>query len=263
MGDLGKVASTFRIIDLDADPDSGSFTDAQLKQLGAQGSKVLSYLNLGSCESFRSYWRSAPGYVSCSANTRAQLGPYAGYPNETWMNVGDKDYQSLIVGFVAPRLAARGVDGFYLDNLEIIDHGVNTSNGPCDPACAQGGLDLVRRLREAFPDKLLVMQNATGSVARSGTTGGVSFPSLLDGVAHEEVYAPSYDDGAEADLVAWQGLGLMPGGHPFWVATLDYVGSCTNTTDAQAAFTKSRAHGFSPSASDESGKQQVVCFWGF
>src|SRR5947208_2151913 len=107
------------------------------------------------------------------------------------MNVGNADYQKLMVDFVAARLAAMGVDGFFLDNLEIVEHGTATTNGPCDAACAQGGLDLVRKLRERFPELLIVMQNATSDVTRLGTTGGVAFPSLLDGISHEEVYAPS------------------------------------------------------------------------
>src|SRR5260370_35880977 len=103
------------------------------------------------------------------------------------MNLGNADYQKLIVEFVAPRLVAQGVDGFFLDNLEIVEHGTATSNGPCDATCAQGGLDLVGKLRAAFPDRLIVMQNATSDFTRLGQTGGVAFPSLLDGISHEEV----------------------------------------------------------------------------
>jgi cysteinyl-tRNA synthetase len=262
MGDLTMAATTFRILNVDADPDLRNFTDAQLTTLRAGGSnRVLSYLDVGSCEHFRSYWTNAPGFVSCGANTAAQIGPYSGYPDETWMNLEDGDYQALVVGFVAARLAARGVDGFFLDNLEIVEHGTSTSDGPCDAACAQGGLDLVRKLREAFPDKLIVMQNATSDVTRTGTTGGVAFPSLIDGVSHEEVYVPSYDSTAESELLAWRGLGLAPGGKPFWIATEDYVGNCMQTAAAAGAYARSRAKGFSPYASDSSRGQKVVCYW--
>ena len=265
MGDLAKVASTFRIINLDADPDNANFTTAQIAQLRAGGqNRVISYLNLGSCEMSRSYWSNVPsGFVSCGANTAAQLGPYAGYPNEVWMNVGNADYQKLMVGYVAPRLAAQGVDGFFLDNLEIIEHGTATSNGPCDNACAQGGLDLVAQLRAAFPTMLIVMQNATSDKTRLGTTGGVAYPSLLDGVSHESVDFPSADPTARAELDAWRALGLMPGGRPFFVGVEDYVGDCSNTTDAQTAYNIARDAGFSPYASDKSAGQAVVCFWPF
>ena len=246
--DLNRAASTYRIMDIDIDPGTGNFTAANVAALKNNGqNKVLSYLNLGSCEHWRDYWSNVPsGFVSCSANTAAQAGAYQGYSDETWMNVGNADYQNLILNYVAPRLVAQGADGFYLDNLEIVEHGTSTSNGPCDASCSQGGLDLVRKLRQKYPNLLIVMQNATSNVTRTGTTGGVPFASLLDGVAHEEVYKPTYDSGVEQELLNWKSMNLAPGGHPFWIATVDYVGSCSNTADASSAYTSSRSHGFSP-----------------
>lgn len=265
--DLPKMAATFRIIDIDADPDMGNFTASQIQTLKNGGTnKVLSYLNLGSCENFRGYWSKVPaGFLSCSANKAAQLGPYAGYSNEVWMNVGNADYQNLVINYIVPRLAAQGVDGFYFDNMEIVEHGTNTTNGPCDAQCSQGGLNLIARLRDKYPSMLFVLQNATSNKTRlgqaTGASGTVAFPSLLDGIAHEEVYKPTYDAGVEAELVSWSGMNLMPGGRKFWIGTLDYVSSCTNTAAAQSAFQSSRARGFSPSVSDSSAGQQTVCYW--
>ena len=261
------MAATFRIMDIDADPDMGNFTATQIKQLQSSGkNKVLSYLNLGSCENFRGYWSNVPaGFLSCSANKTAQLGAYSGYSNEVWMNVGNPDYQHLVLDYIVPRLVAQGVDGFYFDNMEIVEHGTNTSNGPCDTQCSQGGLDLIAKLRDKYPNMLFVLQNATGDTTRlgkaTGASGTVAFPSLLDGIAHEQVYKPVYDSGVESELVNWSGMNLMPGGRKFWIATLDYVSSCTNTTAAQSAFQASRVRGFSPSVSDSSAGQQTVCYW--
>jgi cysteinyl-tRNA synthetase, unknown class len=261
------MASTFRIMDIDADPDMGNFTATQIKQLQSSGkNKVLSYLNLGSCENFRVYWSNVPaGFLSCSANKTAQLGAYAGYSDEVWMNVGNLDYQHLVLDYIVPRLVAQGVDGFYFDNMEIVEHGTNTSNGPCNAQCSQGGLDLIAKLRDKYPNMLFVLQNATSDITRlgraTGASGTVAFTSLLDGIAHEEVYKPSYDQGVETEMTKWASLNLMPGGRKFWIATLDYVSSCTNTTAAQSAFQSSRARGFSPSVSDSSAGQQTVCYW--
>jgi cysteinyl-tRNA synthetase len=263
MGDLARVARTYRIIVIDADPGMRNFTDAQIAQLRAGGrNRVISYMNLGSCETFRTYWSSAPtGLLSCSANADAQRGAYEGYPDETWMDVGNPDYQALVLEHVAPRIAAR-VDGFYLDNLELLEHPASSSNGPCTAACRQGGLDLVRKLREKYPWHLLIMQNATSNVTRLGVTGGIPFPLLLDGVAHEEVYAPTHDEGAEAELVAWSTMGLSSRErHRFWIGVEDYVGNCRNTNAARASAARARSRGFSPWASDESSGQRVVCFW--
>lgn len=263
MGDLGKAARTFRVLNIDADP--GNFTPAQITRLKAGGrNRVLSYLNLGSMESSRTYWTNVPaGFVSGRDNTAAHLGPYAGYPEETWMDLGNADYQHLMVDYVAPRLAAQGVDGFYLDNLELVEHRPKDKNGPGSPSCTQGGLDLVRKLRLKYPKLLIVMQNATGDVTRLGVTGGVSFPSLLDGVAHEEVYAPKPDAVALSELKQWQTLKLRPGGRALWIATEDYVGNPRSIGAARAVYAKSRAQGFSPYASDASAGQQRVFYWPF
>jgi cysteinyl-tRNA synthetase len=261
------MAATFRIMDIDADPDMGNFTAPQIKQLQNGGAnKVLSYLNLGSCENFRGYWSTVPaGFLSCSANTAAQLGKYSGYSNEVWMNVGNADYQNLVINYIVPRLVAQGVDGFYFDNMEIVEHGTNTKNGPCDAQCSQGGLNLIAKLRDRYPNMLFVLQNATSNTTRLGraigASGTVAFPGLLDGIAHEEVYKPTFDSGVESELVNWSGMNLTAGGSKFWIGTLDYVGKCTNTTDAQSAFLSSRARGFSPSVSDSSAGQQTVCYW--
>jgi cysteinyl-tRNA synthetase len=110
---------------------------------------------------------------------------------------------------------------------------------------------------------LIVMQNATSDVTRLGVTGGVPFRSLLDGISHEEVYEPQYDQQAEMELIAWRNMMLRAGAHPFWIATEDYVGDCSNATDARSAYMRSRAQGFSPYATDASGGQFVVCYWSF
>ena len=265
LGGLDKAASTFRILNIDADPGVGNFTPAQITRLKAGGkNRVISYLNLGAMESFRTYWSVAPvGFLSGRGNTAAHLGFYSGYPDETWMDLSNPDYQHLIVDYVAQRLVAQGVDGFFLDNLELVEHSPTDANGPCSPACRQGGLDLVRRLREKYPSLLIVMQNATGDVTRLGTTGGIAFPDLLDGVSHEEVYTPRRDAMTEKELQSWRDMHLMPGGRPFWIGTEDYVGSCANTQKARAAYASSRAQGFSPYATDQSASQQSICYWPF
>lgn len=261
-GDLDRIAATFRLINIDADPDAGNFTPAQIRTLKAGGrNTVLSYLNIGSCERSRRYFTHAPaGLVPCGSNRAAQLGPYPGYPDEVWMNPANPDQQRLILEHVAPRLAAAGVDGFFLDNLEIVEHGARGkgTNAPCDRACVSGTLALVARLRRAFPGLLLVMQNATGAATRDAIVDGVPFPRLLDGISREEVYAPRYDRDAEAELLAWQRLPLPPA---FSITTLDYLGNCHDQRRARAVYARSRAHGFSPYVTISSANQDRVCDW--
>jgi cysteinyl-tRNA synthetase len=265
MGDLRRVAAVFRLINIDADPGAGNFSRAEIATLRAGGrNTVVSYLNVGACEQDRTYWRTAPaGLIPCGANRAAQLGPYRHYEKELWMNPADPEYRRLLIEHVAPRLAATGVDGFFLDNLEIVEHGAHDKEAPCDTKCQQGAFMLVADLRHRFPDLLLIMQNATSRVTRSARVGDVAFPSLLDGVSREEAYAPRYDREAESDLLAWQALGLSPNGRPFSITTEDYVGSCRELARARKVFTKSHGRGFSPYATISSADQDTVCYWPF
>ena len=155
------------------------------------------------------------------------------------------------------------MDGFFLDNLEVVEHGAGADSGPCDAKCAQGGLDFVWELRARFPDKLIVMQNATSDVTRLGTTHGVPFPSLLDGVSHEEVYSNGGDAQARAEMLAWKGLGLTVNGSPLWLAVEEYVGACdaASKPDADALYAKAAKDGFHAYVTDGSGAQQAPCVW--
>jgi cysteinyl-tRNA synthetase, unknown class len=259
--DLAKAASTFKVFVIDADPGLGpAFSATQIATLKAGGARVLSYLNLGSCETFRTYWSSVPaGFVSCGANTAAQLSPYDGESDEFWMNPANPDYQNLLVNYVAPRLAAAGVDGFMLDNFEIVGHSPTTSDGPCNAACSQGGLDLVARLRSNYPNLSIVLNNAP-TAAINGTTTGVAFPTLVDGVFAEQVF-----NAGNASLIqqlqAWSNLGQNLGHSNFFVGTLDYETSCSATSAAQTDWTKSQQLGFSPSIATKA--LNTVCWWTF
>jgi cysteinyl-tRNA synthetase, unknown class len=260
--DLAQVAATFKVIVIDADPGSGTpaFSASQIAALKAHGAKVLSYLNFGACETSRTYWNTVPsGFVSCGANTAAQISKYQGY-SEYWMNPGNADYQNLIANYIAPRLAATGVDGFMLDNFEIVGHGTGTSSSPCDAACAQGGLDLVKQLRDQFPNLAIVLNGAPVQ-AIAGSTGGVIFPWLIDGVMAEQVFLPSTSTSVVQALNAWQSAEQNLGRGTFFAGTLDHAASCSATSSAQAAWTASRQAGFSPSISTTS--LTSICWWPF
>ncbi|MFB9124955.1 glycoside hydrolase [Paraburkholderia dipogonis] len=260
--DLAQAAATFNVIVIDADPGNGTpaFSAAQIAALKANGAKVLSYLNFGACEKSRTYWNTVPsGFVSCGANTAAQISRYSGF-QEYWMNPANADYQNLIVNYIAPRLAATGVDGFMLDNFEIVGHGANASSAPCNASCAQGGLDLVKQLRDRFPD-LSMVPNAAPVSAIGATTGGVSFPWLIDGVIAEQVFLPSTSMSLVQQLKSWQSIEQNLGRSAFLVGSLDYTSSCTASSAAQTAWTAAQQAGFSPSISTVS--LDSICWWPF
>jgi cysteinyl-tRNA synthetase len=264
LGPLDRIASAFRLIVIDADPAAANFTPSEIARLKAGGrNTVLSYLNVGSCERDRDYWSHAPrGLVPCGRNRAAQLGAYLGYPREVWMNPGNRDHRRLLLEHVAPRLDATGVDGFFLDNFELVEHGTRTRHGPCDATCVRGAFRLLAELRRRFPEGILVLQNATSDAIRlHRLEDGRSVPEVLDGVSREEVYAPVYDQRAEHELLAWKAMDLTVRGRAFSITTEDYVGDCGRADLARRAYDRSLARGFSPYATTASSNQTVLCPW--
>lgn len=261
--DLRQVARTYRLLVIDADPGQHNFTPAQIAQLRDGGrNRVLSYLNIGSCERFRTYWRTTGTAIpGCGANLPAHRGVYHGYPDEVWMDPSNPDHQRLVLDYLAPRLVAQGVDGFYLDNMEIVEHAPRAHNGPCSATCRRGGLELVHKLRQRYPQMTIVMQNTVSPETRTARVGGVPFPSVLDGIAHESVFAPRYDAEADTRLAHWLAWRKEQPGRRLWVGTLDYVGNCDNIERARAAATRSHARGYTPAVSDASAGQQRICDW--
>jgi cysteinyl-tRNA synthetase len=264
LGPLDRIAAAFRLIVIDADPAAANFTPSEIARLKAGGrNTVLSYLNVGSCERDRDYWSHAPpGLVPCGRNRAAQLGAYQGYPREVWMNPGNRDHRRLLLEHVAPRLSATGVDGFFLDNFELVEHGTRTRHGPCDATCVRGAFRLLAELRRRFPEGILVLQNATSDAIRlHRLEDGRSVPEVLDGVSREEVYAPVYDPRAEHELLAWKAMDLTVRGRAFSITTEDYVGDCARADLARRAYDRSLARGFSPYATTASSNQAVLCPW--
>lgn len=262
---LDQLAQKFRIIIIDADPHLGAFSASQIDKLRAnKQNRVLSYLNIGACENFRSYWKedivkpnSKNVFKSCKSSN-ATLGPYNGFNDEVWMNPANTDYQELILDYVSVQLQDQHVDGFFFDNLGIIEN-----QELCDAACQKGGLELVYKLRAKYPSLLFVMNGASGKTTQTGHVGDVLFSTLIDGIIRESVYKPKYDSWGEAELLAWQALKPAPGQQQFFIGTLDFVGDCSKAKKAKEAYALSRAKGFSPYASDSTAGLKVVCDWKF
>lgn len=107
------------------------------------------------------------------------------------------------------------------------------------------------------------MQNATGAFTRNGTTHGILYRTLLDGISHEEVYSHGGDADVREEMLAWKRLALTVGQHPFWLAVEDYVGACASVKKSAAASLRSlaQADGFSSYVTDESGSQQKPSYW--
>ena len=89
--------------------DAQYFTKDEIAALQQKGTKVYSYLNVGSIETFRE------GYDSLK---ECILSPYDNWPDEYWIDVSRQEWHAFVAG-EAKSLADKGVDGFFLDNADV------------------------------------------------------------------------------------------------------------------------------------------------
>lgn len=93
--------------------DAQNFTGKEITHLKAGGkTKILSYINVGAIEADRSYF-------SAAKKAGLLLGEYDNWPDEYWVTAQKTQWREIILG-LATTLKAKGVDGFWVDNLDIL-----------------------------------------------------------------------------------------------------------------------------------------------
>ena len=92
--------------------DAQYYSADDIRQLKSRGSKVYSYLNIGSLEEFRDY------YDRFADRT---TGSYENWSDERWIDVTDTDWQRFVSGTLADELIAKEIDGFFVDNTDVYD----------------------------------------------------------------------------------------------------------------------------------------------
>lgn len=119
---INAISSTnFDVIILDLFFEGQSLTCADLTQLKvkANGAKrlVIAYMNIGSAENYRYYWKKGwglrhPGWLKRK---------YDGYDDEYWVEFWNYQWQEIIYGnddSYTKKILDAGFDGVYLDNVE-------------------------------------------------------------------------------------------------------------------------------------------------
>jgi len=159
-----RLITGFDLAVVDAVPQPDGYRDAtreDVELLHDRGMLVLAYLSVGTVERWRHYAAGVPSSWT--------LAPVEGWEGERYVDARARGWRELMRR-EARALAAAGFDGLYLDNLDVAEG---------FPQTRPGVVTLVRELRRAVPDILLVAQNGLSVATR--------IP--IDGIAHEDVFA--------------------------------------------------------------------------
>ena len=90
--------------------DAQYFTKEQIDSLHASGHTVYSYINIGSVEDFRPYYKEYEQYT---------FGDYENWEGERWVDVSSGIWQDFILKELAPEILGKGVDGLFVDNTDV------------------------------------------------------------------------------------------------------------------------------------------------
>lgn len=89
--------------------DAQYFNKSDIELLHQNGTRVYTYLNIGSIENFREYY---------TAYEKLTIGRYENWDEEKWVDVADPDWQKFIEQ-LSQELFEKGVDGFFIDNCDV------------------------------------------------------------------------------------------------------------------------------------------------
>ncbi len=89
--------------------DAQYFTKEDIESLHQNGTKVYTYLNIGSVENFREYYKTYEKFT---------IGKYEHWDEEKWVDVSVPAWQKFIEQ-LSKKLFEKGVDGFFIDNCDV------------------------------------------------------------------------------------------------------------------------------------------------
>ncbi len=111
-------------------------------QIRRRGSIVLAYIDVGEVEDYRSYWPAVLDHPG------VRLAPNPDWPGCWYADVNDPEWRRIILEIEIPEILGRGpADGLLMDMLDTVE---------VYPELAPGMVELVRQIREWYPDLLLV-----------------------------------------------------------------------------------------------------------
>lgn len=107
LGDLSRY-EPYDLVVVDGD----EVTAAQVTELKSQGAVVLGYLSVGTIERWRTWAKRAIPY---------RLGRVQGWSGEHYADTSKAGYRRLVLDVAAPPILAKGLDGLFLDNVDMIE----------------------------------------------------------------------------------------------------------------------------------------------
>ncbi|MDZ7835459.1 MAG: endo alpha-1,4 polygalactosaminidase [Alkalibacterium sp.] len=90
--------------------DAQNLSENEIAEMQDRGQLVYSYLNIGSLETFRTYFEEFEHLT---------LKPYINWDNEFWIDASTEEWQEFVSVELASDYLEKGLDGFWVDNADV------------------------------------------------------------------------------------------------------------------------------------------------
>ncbi len=154
------------------DVQSG-FNKENIQMLKDRGHRVYSYINVGAVENYRDYYND---YLDIT------LGTYDNWPDERWVDVSSSKWQDFILKDLSERIKDTGVDGYFVDNIDVYYqyHRESIYNG-------------IQTILKGLKEKGDVIVNGGDTFVTEYIDKGGAVGMILDGVNQETVFTAIKD----------------------------------------------------------------------
>ena len=149
--------------------DAQYYEKESIESFKQQGHKVYSYINVGSLETFRTYYDE---YQSLT------LGNYEHWDEERWIDVSSPIWQDFVLETLAPELLEKGIDGYFVDNCDVY------YQYP-EPEMLEGLSVIMEGLKATGAD---VIVNGGDAFVEAYTAGGGRADDIITGINQESVF---------------------------------------------------------------------------
>ncbi len=164
-GKLDKLADYHTVV-----IDAQYYKKDDIEAFKAKGHKVYSYINIGSLENFRSYYKRFKSL---------KLGKYENWDEEIWIDVSSSKWQDFIIGEMLPKLIGKGIDGFFVDNCDVYYNYRKTD-------IMNGLTNMMKAMKQTG---LAVLINGGDTYLDAYCKSGGSWDDVITGINQENVFA--------------------------------------------------------------------------
>jgi polysaccharide biosynthesis protein PelA len=154
------------------DPDQSRAHEAD--SLSNRGALAVAYVNIGEAESYRWFYNDIRHDWILGANPN--------WKDHFYIDAAKQGWHTLVIDRVLPAIFSKGFKGVFLDMVDV-------ASPDLYPMLRPGIVALIHEIREAYPDKILMINNGSFLVPEVS--------DCVDGMVVESVFA-SYDFAAKS-----------------------------------------------------------------